>query len=226
MRFYRWPTRLLKPNGVFGPDGRPGAAGVNDVFPSAANGLTDDASEIGATGTDDYSALNPINIAIPAVSTDPNTPLHMIRRDIAMLLIDGLPGAPATYTVGANTLRVRYDTLDEDPDDPYGLIVAEMQRLAGSGINILALGGYTEGDYPTLDTYHTPLIVSAGADGVLGLLEPHILADTNGDGIYDQFGVLAQPVFTGTNPNDIPYTTISALTDNLTNRNRRAGRGK
>ena len=230
LRFYRWPTRLLKPNGVLGPDGQPGVAGSDDD----SNGLVDDAWEIGWPGSDDYRALNPINTAIPAVASDPNTPYHLPRRDLAGLLIDGVPPKPITYPAppGANNMRYRYDTVDEDPDDPYGMIVLEMKRLARPtypgvpAINVLALGGYVEGVYPTLDTFHAPLVVSAGADGQLGLLEPYVLADTNGDGVFDRFGVLAQAIFTGSNPNDIPSTTFDALTDNLTNRNRRAGKGK
>ena len=234
LRFYRWPTRLLKPNGVFGPDNKPGAAGSDDD----GNGLTDDPWEIGWPGSDDYRALNPINNAIPAVASDPNTPYHLPRRDLAGLLISGLPPKPATYNSGGSQLRYRYDTLDEDPDDPYGLIVLDMRRLARptgavAAFNVFAItaasphGGYPEGLYPTLDTYHTPLVVSAGADGLLGLHEPYVLADSDGDGYYDPpFGVLAQPIYTGTNPNDIPSSTFAALTDNLTNRNRRAGEGR
>ena len=219
LRFYRWPTRLIKPNGVFGPDGQPGVAGTDDD----GNGVTDDAWEIGWPGSDDYRALNPINIASPAVASDPNTPYHLPRRDLAGLLIDGLPRAPARYSSGGNQLRYRYDTIDEDPDDPYGLIVLDMRRLATT-INVLAVGGYPEGIFPTLDTYHAPLVVSAGADGVLGLHEPYLLAP-NAGGVM-QYGVLAQPIFTSPNPNDIPTSTFDALTDNLTNRNRRAGKGK
>lgn len=229
LRFYRWPTRLLKPNGIFGRDGQPGVAGNDDD----GNGLTDDAWEIGwpnptgsAGGSDDYRALNPINKYEPSfiVITDPNSPYHLPRRDLARLLMDGLPPVPPTYSSGGNQLRYRYDSIDEDPDDPYGLIVLEMKRLARqSGINVLT-SGYPEGTYPTLDTFHTPLIVSAGADGLLGLFEPTLFS-ANASGIM-QYGVLAQPIFAGSNPNDVPSTTFDALTDNLTNRNRRAGKGK
>lgn len=231
LRFYRWPTRLLKPNGVFGLDGQPGGAGTDDD----GNGLVDDAWEIGWPGSDDYRALNPINIAIPAVTSDPNTPYHLPRRDLAGLLIDGVPPKPITYSSGGNLLRYRYDTVDEDPDDPYGMIVLEFKRLARptypgtQAINVFKLlpgnvNGYPEGGYPTLDTFHAPLVVSAGADAQLGLFEPHVFGPNSG-GVM-QYGVLAQAIFTGTNPNDIPSTTFDALTDNLTNRNRRAGKGK
>lgn len=231
LRFYRWPTRLLKPNGVFGLDGQPGVAGTDDD----GNGLVDDAWEIGWSGSDDYRALNPINIAIPAATSDPNTPYHLPRRDLAGLLIDGVPPKPATYASGGSQLRYRYDTVDEDPDDPYGMIVLEMKRLARPtypgvpAINVLALGGYVEGVYPTLDTFHTPLVVSVGADAQLGLFEPHVFSpNPSGSGLR-RYGILAQPIFNdvpGANPNDIPSATFDALTDNLTSRNRRAGKGK
>ena len=112
LRFYRWPTRLLKPNGVFGLDGppgvgKPGVAGTDDD----GNGLVDDAWEIGWPGSDDYRALNPINTAIPAVTSDPNTPYHLPRRDLAGLLINGVPPKPSTYSSGGNLLRYRYDTV-------------------------------------------------------------------------------------------------------------------
>ena len=223
LRFYRWPTRLLKPGGVFGLDGKPGNAGADDD----GNGLYDDAIEIGRQNTDDYRALNPIS---GGMLFGPDAPLHLPRRELAGLLIDGMPPAPAKYLQSGNWNRVRYDPVDEDPDDPYGLIVSEMQKLArgapgAPGINVLEMRGYVEGVYPTLDTYHTPLVVSVGPDGVLGLFEPFVFADMNGDGLID-YGVLAQPIYTTPNPNDIPVTTFSALADNLTNRNRRAGRGK
>ena len=114
------------------------------------------------------------------------------------------------------------------------MIVLEFKRLARPtypgtpAINVFNLpggvNGYPEGDYPTLDTFHAPLVVSVGSDGLLGLFEPHVLG-LNSGGVM-QYGVLAQAIFTGSNPNDIPSTTFDALTDNLTNRNRRAGKGK
>lgn len=67
----------------------------------------------------------------------------------------------------------------------------------------LPLTGYPAGNYHDVDTYHTPLVVSAGPDGVLGLYEPNDV----GNG-----GILGQP--TG---------DVDALRDNLTNTNIQAG---
>ncbi len=86
IRFYRWPTRLVKPDGN-------------------------------------------------------------INRDIATLLISALP--PGKPGAGAQ--------LDIDPDDPTAA---------------LKIADIDEDDYHTYNTWHTPIVVSAGEDGKLGLHEP------------------------------------------------------
>lgn len=70
--------------------------------------------------------------------TDPNP----LRRDIAGLLI---PGVPDT-------------ALGQDPDDALG--------------DFADTPAFNEQDFHTPGTYHTLLIVSAGPDGELGLYEP------------------------------------------------------
>ena len=67
------------------------------------------------------------------------------------------------------------------------------------------LGVVHESRYSTFDTYHKPLVVSAGADGVLGLYEPFFTEDLNFNGLLDggedqngngylDIGWLAQPI--------------------------------
>lgn len=203
LRFYRWPTRLLKPNGILGADNQPGAAGVDDD----GNGATDDFLERGKGSTDD--------IVVP-----------LSQREVIGLVISGKPPIPP--------VAGQWDALSEDPDDPYGLISTEIKRLYMTGIDVTAgAGGFNELNYPTIDTLHVPLIVSAGPDNAVGLFEPFLAWDSllagaayAGDSSVD-YGILAQPIYgTAGNPYDIPATTISALTDNLTNQNRRAGGGK
>lgn len=240
LRFYRWPTRLLKPNGILGADGAPGVAGANDnlafdtslaipknvFYNTILNGVTDDFLEFGKVGSDDIT-------------------VSKTHRAIVAYLIDGLPSGPV--------VPGQWDSLSEDPDDPYGLISTEIKRLylqslLGGGSNPVDAtqgpGGFNEVNYPTIDTYHTPLVISAGPDGDFGLYPPYLLEDlngntaldpgedTNGNGFLD-YGVLAQPIHGPGGPYDITSSVtstatdvISALTDNLTNRNRRAGRGK
>ncbi len=206
LRFYRWPTRLLKPNGIKGLDDKYGRTGVDDD----GNGTVDDLSDFGKVNTDD--------VTIPKS-----------QRAMVGYLIEGLPASPV--------IAGQWDTLSEDPDDPYGLISTEIKRLFYSGTNVtLGASGFNEMNYPTIDTYHTPLIVSMGADGDLGLFEPYQAGtDSNGDGIMDtDMGILAQPIHGPGGPYDFGSLALtplgnhvsSALTGNITNRNRRAGRGK
>ncbi len=225
LRFYRWPTRLLKPNGILGLDNQPGFGGVDDnsafntppatnVFAGTIfNNVVDDALEFGKVSSDDIT-------------------ISISHRAIVAYFIYGLPSGPV--------LAGQWDSLSEDPDDPYGLISTEIKRLLlqSNGMTDVRLGptGFNEMNYPTIDTYHTPLIVSAGADGVVGLFEPYQGTDSNGDGVLDaDLGILAQPRHGDGGPYDITSSSlvsgvstdfVSALTDNITNRNQRAGRGK
>ena len=126
----------------------------------------------------------------------PLGPTSPIDRSDASILIRGLLGTNAAIR----------DPLTMDPDDPIGLVDFEIARLARVGT--LDLTQFVnEGNFHTLNTYHLPLIVSAGKDNSLGLFEP---SD------YANLGHLAQPnVVTG-----------DELTDAITNRNRRAGARK
>lgn len=206
VRFYRWPTRLLKPYGLAGIDRQPGNAGVDDDGFIYANGSpkTDDILELSTPGTDDLD-----------VSAD--------QRTYAGIYISGLPRKP--------TIVGQYDMLNEEPEDPYGLILAEVKRLGANGIN--ATDVLSEVLYHTIDTYHKPLVVSAGPDGVLGLLEPTHNEDSNFNGMLDSgppnedansngyldIGGLGQVPIDSTGA----FTNLDAAYDDLTNRNRRAG---
>jgi hypothetical protein len=215
LRFYRWPTRLFKPFGLLGADQQPGIATIDDD----GTGGPDDIQEIGWPGSDD--------VVIPPVV-----------RQHAGYYFRGLPRPPVTTGTPPVPILGDYDLLNEDPDDPYGALMAEVKRMAASGIFVLQ--NVSESRYHTLDTFHKPLVVSAGADGYLGLHEPFhnedlnfngILdsgEDTNGNGYLD-IGLLAQPLneSSGVDLNGNGYTDslaspVAAL-DDLTNRNRRAG---
>ncbi len=114
-------------------------------------------------------------------------------RLVADLLIKGLPAEPAAG---------QGDALNRDSDDLLSLLQSETDRIANFADE------FNEDNYHTIDTYHVPLIVSAGPDGQPGLYEPYESADPN------KRGTLAMPIST---------TDLDALTDNITNRNRRAG---
>ncbi len=129
--------------------------------------------------------------------------IPMSDREVAGLLFRGLSPPPLPMPNGV----LPRDLLLTDPDDPVGRIYSELERLNGADGKPLFADEFNEAKYHTPETYHAPLVVSAGADGVLGLFEPN---DT--DASVGRFGNLAQ--LTGDR---------DALTDNLTNRNRRVG---
>lgn len=137
IRFYRWPTRLVRPQGLVDNGG--------NVLP--------------------------------------------VQRTYAEILNTNIP--PSNQD------------LNRDPDDPTGLTE---YLYGGDPVEF-------ERNYHTRDTYHTPLVVSAGPDQVLGLHEPGEITINSGDPTQSIFGNLAQPKAGET----------EAITDNITNLNRQAG---
>ena len=77
---------------------------------------------------------------------------------------------------------------------------------------------FNEATYHTPDTYHTPLIVSAGVDGELGLREPSETVPASG--IYGNLAQYAETTASSPTPS---AAVVDRLFDNVTNRNRRAG---
>ncbi|MBI1311352.1 prepilin-type N-terminal cleavage/methylation domain-containing protein [bacterium] len=228
LRFYRWPTRLVKPFGLLGLDQAYGTAGVDDDGNGSADNLTKDIDEIGWPGSDD-------------------TYIHPEIRKYASLYVDGLPRQPILIGSPPRPVTGDFDQLNEDGDDPYGILLDETKRLTLTGVNVFS--AVNESTYHTFDTYHKPLVVSAGADGVLGLFEPYQNEDVNGSGFLDpgedtngngflDIGWLAQPINEDINLDGVQQGTeqdlngnsefdafvrpVAAL-DDITNRNRRAG---
>ena len=134
----------------------------------------------------------------------------------ASLLIRGLPPVPFAFSGTAS----QRDMLLVDPDDPVGLLYSFIEDPNYQNLDIDLTREINEAKYHTLDTYHVPLIVSAGPDESLGLREPVEFDATAG--IY---GNLAQYADTTAVPgNQQPSAAVvDQLFDNLTNRNRRVG---
>lgn len=224
LRFYRWPTRLVKPFGLFGIDQGFGTAGVDDN----GDGTTDNVEEVGWPGSDDTYIPDEV-------------------RRYASLYVAGLPRSPILTGSPPRPILGDYDQLNEDGDDPFGVLLDETKRLFSIGINVA--GQIHETNYHTFDTYHMPLVVSAGADGFLGLYEPFYTEDLNGDGVlsagedlngngYLDIGWLGQPInedfnldgtqqtaepdLNGNGSFDSFFSPIAAL-DDMSNRNQRAG---
>jgi prepilin-type N-terminal cleavage/methylation domain-containing protein len=234
LRFYRWPTRLFKPYGLFGRDQNPGATGDDSGSPPLQD--FNDLYEIGWRGTDDL--LIDVN---PQFSKD--------TRFMASLYFDGIPRVPTLVGTPPAPLVGDEDQLNVDPDDQYGIVLEQAKIYSAAGIPML--DRISESRYHTLDTWHRPLVVSAGADGVLGLYEPFHNEDTNLDGLLNgsedangngngilDLGILAQLLNEDTNLNGVQdgsevdlngngafdtFASPLAAYDDLTNLNRRAG---
>lgn len=226
LRFYRWPTRLIKPFGLYGIDKFPGTVSVDDD----GNGTNDDVLEIGWPGSDD-------------------TYIPVELRSFAGLYIAGLPRPPVLTGSPPRPILGDFDQLNVDGDDPVGVLLDETLRLSGLPFPINVLSVVHESRYSTFDTYHKPLVVSAGPDGVLGLYEPFYTEDLNFNGVLDSgedqngngyldIGWLAQPINEDINLDGIQqggetdlngngdfdaYLRPLAALDDMTNRNQRAG---
>ena len=136
------------------------------------------------------------------------------ERRVAGILLKGLP--PAPEIISGPQIKQREHLL-VDPDDPIGLLYAFLENPCLINIGVDLSNHINEDTFHTIDTYHTPLIVSAGADEQLGLHEPWFTAT----GI---FGTLAQPIGVVLPAVPVyPLTSEDVMLDNVSNRNRRAG---
>ncbi len=179
LRFYRWPTRLIDtdPPVPFQPD----FADLNDA--------TDIAVDVDGDGT--------IDTGVRKITTT--------ERDVASILLKGLPPAPFMLPNGAQPR----DALLIDPDDPVGRLYAELEYLNGMGGKPDLKTEFNETEYHTPDTFHAPLVVSAGLDGRLGLYEPTDTANMGHLAAYN--------LSLGFNQ------IIEDISDNITSRNKVSG---
>ncbi|MGE3316959.1 MAG: type II secretion system protein [Planctomycetaceae bacterium] len=175
LRFYRWPTRLIRPATSGNEDD---AQGVEDAI-------------VGAPDPDAF-----------ILKIRPN--LHDVVPGISarVLIATVNPAADAAVTFTDENTDTLAKELAKDPDDPLGKVTVLTHAPAPTPPPVLPPPAATfENEYHTPDTWHTPLIVSGGRDGVLGLFEPYDTAN---------HGQLAQP--------DLTAAGLEGLLDNLTNR--------
>ncbi len=224
LRFYRWPTRIMDPSlplTAFAPN-----------FASES-----DPTDLRTTLSVDRA---PVVVGVREVD--------LRERNVADLLIKGLPrkleftDAYIAAACGSKTDRpgivdveliIPPDPLLRDPDDPAGLLYSLLETGIPAGDFPIDLSWeFNEANYHTPDTFHAPLIVSAGLDGILGLYEPFDVGtvtdirrgnlaqynpDPDGDGtkFFEHLAVADQQA----ELNQI----LDVLSDSLTNRNRRSG---
>lgn len=126
------------------------------------------------------------------------TPITRQNYNNARLLIRTLPEfSPTNPMMNPNQVDWNDYTspLNIDPDDPIGEFDAFFLRKNGS----LNEENSMEAQFHAVNTYHTPLIVSAGPDGLPGLYEPN---DTSAPNNRRRLGVISN---------------LSEVYDNLTN---------
>lgn len=183
LRYYRWPTRLIdvNPPVPFQPD----LANTNDPTDVLVN------IDTNSDGTPDTI------IGTRQITSD--------ERSIASLLLKGLPPAPSMLPNNA----MPRDLLLIDPDDPVGRLYAELEHLNGTNGKPTLAVEFNEAKYHTPDTFHAPLVVSAGPDGVLGLYEPHDTGNFGNLAAYNSTLTLSQ--------------MVDAISDNITSRNKLSG---
>ena len=172
----------------------------------------------------------PTRLVNSAPGNDGTLPvINAVERQFAGTLIKGM--LPQPSSIGGFTPR---DQLAVDPEDPIGVVYFEIQRLLRA--NTLNLSAFVnEANFHGLDTFHTPLVVSAGKDGRLGLLEPYQVkwgqvdaeikaslasVPADNDLAYGHLGRVDPRAYDDVNA---AISNIDLLSDNISNRNRRAG---
>jgi prepilin-type N-terminal cleavage/methylation domain-containing protein len=201
LRFYRWPTRLVRP----GPYPlTPTNTGFVETSLTPASILLGGTVPRGAMAVWQANTSYSLGAAVLAPTPAQTTPFSLIYRCVATTGTGATGTSSSTVptwpvTVGATvgdgqlTWQALIDPLSADPDDPLGLATA----------------GVSE-PLETPNTWNTPLIVSSGGDlDALGLFEPYDTAT---------FGNLAQPKPPPAGTTDASNYWRDALYGNITNR--------
>lgn len=186
LRFYRWPTRMI------------------DVDPPSPF----------------QPVLSNVSEATDVAPVGPRT-ITTNERLVANIMFRGLPPEPTGLPNGS----LPRDLLLIDPDDPVGVLYRGLEQYTGGAVDLNGDGDtgdpgendtgvplrteFNETNYHTPDTYHAPIIVSAGADEELGLFEPSDTPNFGNLAAYDSTVSFAE--------------MLERVGDNLTNRNRRSG---
>jgi type II secretory pathway pseudopilin PulG len=230
LRFYRWPTRLVRPAAYSAGNTPPGSlpAMVASVGPideivqppiSTASILVPPSplalAMIGAAPRPSlpvWTKNTPYNLGARVVSgaTTADTSYSVIYQCVspgtsggslpAAFTATPLPAAGTTIADGPITWQVLLDPLSVDPDDPFSMV---------SNPTTLLITETPSSSSPlpplTPNTWTVPLIISCGSDGLLGLFEPNDIAN---------FGTLAQPQLSATDPSGF---NRDPMYDNITN---------
>jgi prepilin-type N-terminal cleavage/methylation domain-containing protein len=207
LRFYRWPTRLFRP----APSGSVTQAQIGIKYcnnflpipaPTPSSILVPDEPRQPLTQWTANTAYTKGQIIQPATIVQ-GTPASNNVFMYTCTTPGTSGGTEPTWGTSANGVTndatvawtASLDPLAIDSDDPNGLATSSL------------INESSPSNFHTWGTYHVPLIVSCGTDGVLGLYEPY---DTT------NFGTLAQPTFANTTTDPSGFAR-DALYDNITN---------
>jgi prepilin-type N-terminal cleavage/methylation domain-containing protein len=212
LRFYRWPTRLVRPS-TASPPNAPGQIDEVPLIPPSPLTLT----MIGAaprTSLPVWIANHAYNVGDKIVSgAAATTGYSLVYQCVVAGTSSGANPFPGpspivgtTITDGGVTWQLLLDPLSIDPDDPYSI-------AATAQPNWLSETPSSSSPVPAItpNTWSVPLIVSCGTDGQLGLYEPN---DFGPDPTTSHFGNLAQPQPDTTDPTQF---NRNAMYDNITN---------
>ena len=193
LRFYRWPTRLVRPGGP--PATTSTVSGFEDQYPlSPATILMGGAAPRNQLPTWQANTTYQLGATVLPATPPQATPFSLIYRCVAtngsaqsggteplwstVTVVGSTIGEPLSATPPNVIWQALIDPLSVDPDDPLGLITP---------------GVFGE-PYETPNTWNTPLIVSTATDSdngdpkqtgfMFGLYEPYDTAN---------HGNLAQP---------------------------------
>jgi hypothetical protein len=214
LRFYRWPTRLLHPFGFV-------ASKLADGMDSAQTG------DVGITNPE-FGAVSFTDVLTNMRSVNPSATFYVVigrevlqvqgassgsltisQRGALSTNAESHPaGALVKLAAATDIVPLVFGSLNasmlaHDADDSRGDIVDSIIRRP----NGPALVAAYEGEFHTLDSYHTPLIVSAGSDGDFGLYPPSDIGNSGHLGAPD----------TSSGYSTVVFPLKSALNDNLTN---------
>lgn len=150
-------------------------------------------------------------------------PTRLIRPDGWSVSADGMQLASLNQTLITTMLPLLSGRdISIDPDDPgNGYLQSKVQDYMNANpmaTRIDALNAILpiyEATFHSPATYHAPLLVSAGPDGILGIREATDSDPLNSDSTQRTFGYLAEPL-----PSEMTGTSVdddSALFDNITN---------
>jgi prepilin-type N-terminal cleavage/methylation domain-containing protein len=223
LRFYRWPTRLV----------RAAAYSSSNTSGSLANpGPLDEVVQQPVT-TPPPSVLippSPLTLAMVGAMPRPSLPVWLASHAYSLgdkvvsgnassgysviyqCVVAGTSKTGAspftgTQIVGSSvqdgtstpalSWQVLIDPLSIDPDDPWGIATNYISETPSGSIPLPPI---------TPNTWSVPLIISCGSDGQLGLYEPYDVAN---------FGTLAQPELLQSG--DPTYFNRGPMYDNISN---------